>query len=278
MAAGATTIFKIYEEDSLKFGANPDVGAYLQKGINFKILYWKFVATASNGKAEISIPTNVLDGTVTPVLIHVLSDDVADKDDVAGAVRIVRVVGICETSAGSGVYEVGFEDIAMISGSGATSTKLFKRLDHAYAISWGSAGSDAEGTITVQNVAEDTIYLTIATGKNNSDGFEIFLPENWAIVFLDIRLKLISVLANFQGVKITLDSINLDGEGADPDFPEEFIATHRIDPDIHVKLLELIKQADAGARITFSEEYVGAAHDFDLSMTALVFNTVTGTY
>ena len=57
MAAGATSILRLFEQDTIKFKGNPHIGAYLGLGesSSYKIVYWKFKATASSSKTEIVV-------------------------------------------------------------------------------------------------------------------------------------------------------------------------------------------------------------------------------
>ena len=236
---------------------SPEFHRYLtpliSAGKTFSLFKIKYAGTFSNGYAEISAPNAVFDGTTTPAVVYV--DSSSAVDDAAGTgVQAVTIIGWDENDA--------FVKVAVATGgtTGQSSVTKFKRIFHAYASAWG-ANNDAEGDIYVQDdVTGTNKYLKIAAGSNESEGSALFFPTGCNFALVQVSLTMTSSGNANAAILVKYALTNAGGFGADPDLAYmEFRATIGIGGQM--AQCTCTKLASAGAKVTFSETYKGAAED-----------------
>ena len=147
------------------------------------------------------------------VAIEILSSDNKDNAAVGGAVQGVYIIGIDEND------ELQQLPQAMHAATGTTvvtSTTLWKECFHMFAGLHGTEDMDAEGNITLQDIADNDICI-IALTKNESDGSAFKVPDGHCAMLLYAHLKRLAPTAGVysadEGVRIRILAINaLDGE------------------------------------------------------------------
>ena len=273
MAAGAACKLRMYDETSIKVKNYPNASVYMMEGKNLTLFELIYSGAASAVKTEISPPNAIFNGNTTPVKLSVVSNSV--QDGVAGTgILTARIIGIGETVAGNTTYSLTYEDITMNGLTAVSTTKLWKRVFHIYALSWGT-GKDADGTILVQNIAKTATYLTIGTGANDSDGSAIFIPANWNVTFQHINIDLTTFTSENSAAHVIIDKEDFDGESTDNDFETLYNknASHQggpCDQDLNKDTLD----ADAGAKITFNEIQTNGAESFLTKIQLLTYENL----
>jgi hypothetical protein len=213
---------------------------------NADLIHIRFEDDFPTTAAELSAPTNLLDGTGTAVVVHVISDNAADNGTgVAGTgCRSVMLFGINEDGLPA-TKEVLTNVVASVS-----SVTKFQRILHAIPYTFGSGGAVA-GTITITNAAGDTVYLTILAAGVDSDGSTIFIPIGYYAVILSVNLGIAEAITT-EVLSLILD---IDGYA----IPSSFDGLRL---NSNVSLLEplnyIIEQPTTERSITIKSECLGA--------------------
>jgi len=150
----------------------------------------------------------------------------------------------------------------------------------AIALSAGSTGLDLFATLTGWTAFESAVayelYLTIAAGANESDGAALWVPEDWNMSIRELILSPTSYAAVARAVEVKAARTYMDGIGADPDFSYEIIRVAAESTSTAENPCR-IRNADANAKLTFSETYLGGAMDgFFHAVVAIFDPTNTG--
>jgi hypothetical protein len=210
MAAGAAVKMRIWDLHDSNYAKTKGWPSLIERigfgaSRNVTLINIRFDADFPTTEAEISTPNAVFDGTGTAVKVHVVSDS-ADDDGTSETpgtgCRSIILIGIDSTD--SIIYEI----ILTNGVTGVASVNTYKRLFHAYPLTFGSGG-DPAGNITVTNVAEDATYLTIAAGEFDSDGSRLWVPEDYDLCLLQINLGL-NKKATTERLSIKMAETNAD--------------------------------------------------------------------
>jgi len=223
-----------------------------------------WAGTCHNGYQEISAPNAIFNGTVTPAVVYV--DSTSGDDTAAGTgTQEVTIIGILEDGTiGKVAVETG-------GTTGQSSVIKFQRILHAYASRWG-AGNDSVGDIYIQDdVTGTTKYLKMAATFNETEGAAIFLPTGYKAILENISFTMTSSANANSAILVKASAININGMGADPDFLYNEWRTVISSGGIHTSH-PVIRMANAGAKITFSETYKGAAEDGLFQVHILIWN------
>ena len=227
-----------------------------------KLITISYAGTFSAGYAEISAPHGVFDGSATAAVVYV---DSTSAEDAAGGdgTQEVTIIGLDEFD------KIVAVPVATGGTTGTSSVTKFKRIFHAYASAWGS-GNDTVGTMYIQDdVAGTAKFLSMAVTKNETEGSAVFCPAG-ALATIESLYLVITTSANANAALLIKHSaINVNGVGADPElmYMEHRTVTSagglkEMDPGLN--------SCQEGAKMTFSETFMGAAEDGQVIIHMLV--------
>ncbi len=148
--------------------------------------------------AEIDAPTNILDEAAGVILEHFSADN-KDHNAAGGALRTFNTIGI------DGLNEIVTREEQQHATVGTTqvdTTNLYKECFHMYGTLWGTEDDDAEGNITIQNIADDDLVIIPAT-DNESNGARFKVPDNHVAMLYGGHLSREATAAD-EGVLIRL--------------------------------------------------------------------------
>lgn len=191
------------------------------KGYN-PIYYIHWLGATQAGEELGTAKTASKDGTTTPYLVNVVAADALDDyDNAAGAVRAVAIIG--PSVSGTAAYTAGevpkvtVEVLRTNGVADVVSTRYYLWLDHAYAVLWGSGGTDAEGAIDLE-APSGTVQITIAITQNEGEGGVWHFPPNRRLFTHSVRLESTDAVGAANGVVLTGTYTGFDQVlNADPD-------------------------------------------------------------
>ncbi|MCK5644371.1 MAG: hypothetical protein KAJ19_26465 [Gammaproteobacteria bacterium] len=177
------------------------------KGYN-PIYYINWLGATQAGEELGTAKTATKDGTATAYLVNVVcADALDDYDNAAGAVRAVAIIGlsVSSTTAYSSGAEVPLVTVEVLRTNGVAdvnSTRYYLWLDHAYAVLWGSGGTDAEGAIDLE-APTGTVQIAIAITQNEGEGGQWHFPPNRRLFTHSVRLESTDAVGAGNGVVLT---------------------------------------------------------------------------
>jgi hypothetical protein len=160
-------------------------------------------------------PTSAKDGTTTPFQITVVSSDALDdRDNAAGAVLSVALIGVSvpsiadynqwvldpTTTAGKKGKPVSTVEVVAMNGvADVLSTRYYLWVDHIYACEWGTGEDDAEGNITAESPA-NTNLLVLTAGQNEGEGGRWHFPPDKEVKTNHVSITPTATFAAGDGV------------------------------------------------------------------------------
>lgn len=149
-------------------------------------------ATQAGAEELGTVKTNTKDGTTTPYLVNIVSADALDdRDNAAGTVHSVAIIGISTNSlagyiawqrkpkSAAGQAGKPRSTVEVIHTNGIADvlgTRYMIWTDAAYACEWGTgATNDAEGNIDVE-APTGTVQIRIPAGQNEGMGGQWHFP------------------------------------------------------------------------------------------------------
>ncbi|MHA1748385.1 MAG: hypothetical protein ACTSYF_07035 [Promethearchaeota archaeon] len=224
-------------------------------------------APAAISYGDLSVPTNEADGTSTAITLKAVSASATDKDAADGAVREITVIGL---DADGTPQE---ETIALDGTTAVELSDSWSRVIHAYAISWGTGGSDAAGNITIYDKSDDTVYLTITAGSNESNGCHIYFAENWNLIIASrVKGTFLTRTAATSEAQIAMYVPSAGHiKNTDPDIIPIYSFRREIGDDIYPDS-ELFEGTSA-AYLVPCEKYIGGAETIQFDFYVITFGT-----
>lgn len=142
------------------------------------------------GFAEIDADTNDAHVT-TAATIEWLSGSANDNLTAGGHVQQFITIGI---DANNNLVKREENMHATDGTTVVASTNTYKNIFHAFASDWGTGDADAAGQIDIRKL-DDTIYISIPAGDNESNGSGFRVPDNHVCMLVDGNLwrKAVSV-------------------------------------------------------------------------------------
>lgn len=257
MAAGNKVLVRLYESDSsiTNYGALSRALSDHRMGLNKSLIFLiQYSGTLSATKTQIETP-NSSPALSTAAQLVVVSSSADDDDKDTGAVRTIAILGILS----SGVFSI--EVVSMSGVTPVTTSGTFSHVIHAWALSWGSAGGDAAGNITITDGS--TTILTIKAGANESDNTKLYFPANYLVHVNSIQASLTSQNNVANCGVFTMDFLGFL-EGNDPDF--DSIVRKVSHYNFNIDAPKRVFISGSGANITFSENYLGGAETYNLTI------------
>lgn len=219
-----------------------------------KLLTIAYAGAFSNGYTEISAPNAILDGVATPIIVYAISSSASDDSAADDHAQTVTVIGLDENDVIT-TDTIALNGVAQVAG-----VVKWQRVFHAYVSAWGTGGSDAAGNITITNTGQTATYLTIAATYNESDGAAIFCPTGALVTMESVFLVMTDAATANAAILVKNSAINVNGVGADPDL---MYMEHRATIG-NSGIMDMdggINTCQTGAKITFSETYMGAVEN-----------------
>ena len=253
------------------------------------------ITMINDNSGAVTIATNGGDGsTITQIEIgrtdytgapiYVVSAEANDQDIAAGDMRKDTVIGIIQPTAVSGLGKKPRIVSEEMNLAGATRVKsaqlLWKRIMHHKGTDWGSAGKDAKGIISLQNVDGATTFLTIAAGVNESEGGVIWVPANWhamiaewQLTFMDKALATAGDGATIRAVENGMDdTLNNRIYNTDPDNPYTVITITREHPFQKVKWPTKSPYHGSNVgKLTFEEVLINTSQDISFKAYIIIW-------
>lgn len=176
--------------------------------------------------------TKIEDGTGTPFIVTVVSDNIADdRGTAAGAVHSVALIGItCDDDGvdGNGDYIAGsptyatVEVVAMDGTTDVLATRLWLWLDAIYACEWGTGATDATGIITAESPANTNLLVLSAT-QNEGEGGVWHFPADHEVHTHHVTLTPTATFAAGDGLVLTGAWTSFDQpNNSDPDLNVDY--------------------------------------------------------
>lgn len=208
MAVASECRMRLYEEK--------DIGESLYSKIPInvrhrdpKILSLHVVGKPADaaGFAEIDADTNDAHVT-TAAAIEWLSGSDNDNLTAGGHLQKFNVIGI------DGNDNIVDRQESMHATAGTTvvaSTNTYKNVFHAYGSDWGTGDADPAGQVDIRKL-DNTIYISLPAGDNESNGSGFRVPDNHLCMLVDGNLWRKAVTVD-EGVIIRIIYIDLvDGD------------------------------------------------------------------
>ena len=248
---------------------------HMGKNTNQKYIEILWISATQAGLEELgTAATTDLDGTTTPFLINVVSDDNTQDTVTGDAAQRVAVIGITVSSVGAYVAgEKPKQTVEVIDMAGTTdvySVRYYLHTPHAYICSVGSEG-DAKGTITIESPANTTL-VTIAATNMESDGCKIyFAPDDY--VKLDrVIISPVDALAAGDGGRLEITELGFEGRyHILEDFPTDQYAFIHYNGIVDIKeAWPIAKRATKYSSLLFSEDLIANTQTIKIHCTIIV--------
>lgn len=186
---------------------------------NYHAMYEiRWTGTTQAGEELGTAPTSAKDGTTTPFQITVVSADALDdRDNAAGAVHSVALIGVSvpsiadynqwvldpTTVPGKKGKPVSTVEVVHMNGTAdVLSTRYYLWVDHIYACEWGTGEDDAEGNITAESPA-NTNLLVLLAGQNEGEGGRWHFPPDQEVQTQHVSITPTATFAAGDGVILT---------------------------------------------------------------------------
>lgn len=240
------------------------------------MIYWEG-ATQAAAEELGTAATAAKDGTGTVFQIITVSAGAGDTDTGAGHVRKLAIIGLTTNSqagydsyllnpntptgkAGKPILSVEVMNMAGVAD--VTSTRFYLREPiKAYAIQWGSGGTDASAAITIEAPA-NTALLTIAITQNESNACTLWFPKDTDVLVEQGNFNVNDATLTGQGDGMMASITELSFEdGADPDFSVTNVTVNAYEPNKHVESIWMNPKKtnilDGVSSLVFKEVLVG---------------------
>jgi hypothetical protein len=134
----------------------------------------------------------------------------------------------------------------------------------AIALAAGTTGTDLFASLTgwtaFEGAVAGAVYLTIAAAVNESDGMALFLEDGDVLTIENVDLVVTTEGGATRSCQIKAARTGFDGE-TDPDYSYDMWKAENGGAGV-VQIEPVPHEADSGAKLTFSETYIGGAESF----------------
>ena len=240
------------------------------------MIYWEGATQAAAEELGLAA-TAAKDGTGTVFQIIAVSAGAGDADAAGGHIRKLAVIGLTTNSqAGYDAYLanpntptgkagkpiLSVEVMNMNGVSDVPSVRFYLREPiKAYAIQWGSGGSDASAAITIEAPA-NTALLTIAINQNESNACTLWFPKDTDVLVEQGNFNVNDATLTGQGDGMLTSITELSFEdGADPDFAVINVTVNAYNPNRHIESIWMnpkkTNSLDGVSSLVFAEVLVG---------------------
>jgi hypothetical protein len=206
--------------------------------------------------------------------VYLVSASADDTDNIAKDMRKVNIIGFTAT-------ELISEEKALSGTTRVKSTELlWKRIIHYGGSDWGSAGQDAKGNISMQDIDGTATYLVITAAGNESEGGVIWIPNNFHAMIAEMSLDLhdIAIAAVTDGAVVKFIKSGLDETknnriyNTDPDHPNIPITATLGKPHNKIKWPQKSQMHGSDvAKLTIQEALVTTTVDFVFKAYVLIW-------
>lgn len=248
---------------------------YMDTGKNlrhFEILWISVVQAASEELGTAAASDK--DGTTTPYLIFLDTDDAKDTLTGVGA-RRVAVIGVTVSSIGAfnagEVPKLTVEVIDMNGIAGVYSKRYYLWVIHPYVCDVGS-DHDTAGTLTIEAPATTVLY-TIAAGQNESEGCTLKFAARDVAKLDMVRIGPTAALAAGDGgvLEIVSEAFEYTVQATDEDFETDYYTYIHYDGAVDVRNAWPVgKLATIASKMKFSAADTANTPTLKIHATVLV--------
>ena len=238
----------------------------------FEILW---ISATQGGLEELgTAATTDLDGTTTPFLVNVVSDDNTQDTVTGDAAQRVAVIGVSVSSIPAftqgEVPVLGVEVIDMLGTTDVYGVRYYLHTPHAYVCSVGSEG-DAKGTITIESPANTTL-VTIAAGNMESDGCKLYFAPGDYVKLDRVIISPTDALAAGDGAYLTVAELAFEGQyHILEDFPSDYYCYIHYDGVVDISdAWPFAKLANKYSSLIFSEDLIANTQTIKIHCTVVV--------
>lgn len=185
-----------------------------------------------------TVATSAKDGRTTPYIVNLVSSDALDdRDNAAGAVHSIALVGVSTSSITDyaewnndpnsvigqrGKPRTTVEVVAMDGATDTVATRYWIWLDHIYACEWGTSATDAAGNIDAESPT-GTVLISLLLGQNEGEGGRWHFPPDREVHTSHISITPTATFAAGDGVVLTGTHTGFDqANNTDPDLNVDY--------------------------------------------------------
>lgn len=249
---------------------------HMGKNTNQKYIEILWIGATQAGLEELgTAATTDLDGSTTPFLINVVSDDNTQDIVTGAAAQRVAVIGVTVSSIDAffNKGEIPKQTVEVIDMAGTTdvySVRYYLHTPHVYVCSVGSEG-DAKGTITIESPANTTL-VTIGAGNMESNGCKIYFAPGDYVKLDRVIISPTDALAANDGAYLTVAELAFEGQyHILEDFPTDYYTFINYNGMLDVKeAWPVAKRATKYSALTFSEDLIANTQTIKIHLTIVV--------
>ena len=201
--------------------------------------------------------------------LYLVSAHADDTDNIAKDMRKNTILGFAKDADGKPDL---YSEEVFLAGATPVKTAILKwiRAIHHGGSDWGTAGQDAKGNISLQNV-DATAFLVLTAALNESEGGVIWVPNHIHCLIAEMSLKFndLTLTTAGDGVMVRFVKSGLDETknnrlyNLDPDNPYVNIVISRETPSKVIKwpTKAVLHGSDVG-KLTLQEGQINTSHSF----------------